>query len=132
MIKYLLACCLMLGMGLSADAQYHRPHHPPVVVQHRLQHTHRHYTFRYVHQPRVVCYGQLAQYQQYGFAVVGYTDLVAVQGVCSQYGFQIVRVNPVQQFVVVRLPVQYSWNTIVTFSRANHIRFVEPARRHYR
>jgi hypothetical protein len=80
----------------------------------------------------VVCYGHLALYQQYGFAVVGYTDLVAVQGVCSQYGFQIVRVNPVQQFVVVRLPVQYSWNTIVTFSRANHVRFVEPARRHYR
>jgi hypothetical protein len=48
MFKYALACCLMLGLGLSADAQTYHPHHPPVVVQHRLQHTHRHYTFRYV------------------------------------------------------------------------------------
>jgi hypothetical protein len=131
-MKYALACVLMFGMGLTAEAQHRPAHHAPVVVQHRLQHTTRHYSFRYVHTPNVLIYGQIAQYQQFGFAIVGYSDLVAVQGVCTQYGFQIVRVNPVQQFVVVRLPVTYSWNTIVTFSRVNHVRFVEPARRHYR
>lgn len=135
MIKYALACCLMLGLGLTAEAQVHHQHHPhhrPVAVQHRLHHTHRHYNYHFAHRPNVVLYGQFHQYQQFGFAVVGYSDLVAVQNICTHHGLQIVRVNAAQRFVVVRVPHNFGWNNIVRFSRSTHIRFVEPGFRHYR
>jgi hypothetical protein len=132
MLKYALVFCLLLGGAMFADAQTITVVRQPVVVQHNLREINRHYTFSFVHQPRVACYGTFALYQQHGFAVVGYSDLVKIQAVCTQHNFQIVRVNKVQQFVVVKLPANYTWNTITTFSRANHVQFIEPAVRVYR
>lgn len=129
-IKVVFALVVALGLGISsADAQIHHSTSRRVVVTPRVVHTH--HTFRYVHTPSIVLYGSFAQYQQFGYAVIGYNNLVGVQGLCDQYGFQIVQVNPVQNFVVVRLPSVYSWNTIATFSRVNHVRFIEPGLRRY-
>ena len=143
MLKYALALVILLGLGLSVEAQthhrrvqpQHQHRHVVTVVQHPIhvgfRTVHHNYNFRFVHQPTVVLYGTFAQYQAYNYAVVGYTDLAVVQGLCGQYGFQIVQVNPVQQAVVVRLPATYQWNTIVRFSQLNHVRFIEPGFRRY-
>lgn len=129
MIKYLFALIVALGFGLPfVEAQFHHSSSRRVVTP-RIVHTHT--TFRYVHTPTIALYGTFAQYQQFGYAVVGYNDLAVMQGLCNQYGFQVVQVNPVQSFVVVRLPVTYSWNTITTFSRLSHVRFIEPGLRRY-
>ena len=125
-MKYIVAFLMVLAFGLTADAQtrYHRPQHP-----HHHNHHHNHVAF--VHRPTVVLYGNYAQYQQYNFALVGYTNLAALRQSCGLYGFQIVQVNQFNNYAIVRLPVSYQWNTIVTFSRLNHVRFVEPSFRRY-
>ena len=143
MIRYALAAVAALVFGFSANAaDHHHKHHQH--HQHRHGHHQRHhngfgghrivqhhYNFRFHHRPAVVLYGSYPQYQQFGFAVVGYNNYGAVQGLCAQHGLQIVQVNPVQNFVVVRLPGGYGWNSLVGFSRHHGVRFIEPGFRHY-
>lgn len=139
MLKYFLVVVFAL-IGVSvADAQQPYRVHPPHRVQTIVRHpahqgftvVNRHYHFGFRHRPAVVLYGNFAQYQQFNVAVVGYTNLAAMQAHCGQLGLQIVEVNPIQGFVVVRFPVNYGWNNIVTFSNFGGVRFIEPGFRRY-